>query len=74
MQSKKLSFLEQLVDKAFGFLSSLVIWAFVIVPVMGYDSNMSKNIGVTVVFTVWSIARGYGTRRFFNWLSMKGYL
>ena len=73
-QRKIHSLLEQVVDKAFGFLSSLLIWSFALVPIMGYNSDWHKNIWVTVIFTMWSIIRGYGTRRFFNWLHNKGFL
>jgi len=65
--------MEQVVDKSFGFVSSLFIWAIILVPVMGYESTVAKNIWVTLIFTVWSIIRGYGTRRLFNYLHERGW-
>ena len=73
-QSKKHSLYEQVLDKVVGFITSLMIWSWLIAPAMGYNTTWDKNIWVTVIFTVWSIMRGYGTRRLFNWLHTRGYL
>ena len=66
--------LEQIIDKLFGIASAFLIWAWVILPVTGYESTYGKDTTVVLIFTIWSIIRGYGTRRLFNWLHMKGYL
>tara|TARA_R110002126_G_scaffold78629_1_gene195640 strand:+ start:18266 stop:18475 length:210 start_codon:yes stop_codon:yes gene_type:complete len=64
-QSKKQSFVESLTNTDVGFVISLGS-TFVIFPLVGFDSSFSKNIIVTLFFTVVSILRGYIIRRYFN--------
>ena len=65
MQTKKQSFIEASTNTAVGFVISLAS-TFVIFPLVGFESSPSKNIVVTLFFTVVSIVRGYVIRRFFN--------
>lgn len=65
-QSKKMSFVEQLISTAFGFAISLCI-QFYLMIFMGKEFSHAENVFVISVYTVASIARGYGVRRFFNW-------
>jgi hypothetical protein len=64
-QTKKQSFLESLTNAAIGFTISLAA-TFLIFPLVGFESSLSKNLIVTIFFTAVSIARGYLIRRFFN--------
>ena len=73
MQSKKHSLVETLTNTAIGFIGSLVI-INLILPFLGYQIKPSESLFVVIVFTVWSIARGYGVRRFFNYIHNKNYI
>lgn len=65
MQTKKQSFIEAITNTAIGFIISLAS-TFIIFPLVGFESSPSKNMIVTLFFTVVSILRGYIIRRFFN--------
>lgn len=65
MQTKKQSFTEASVNTFIGFIISYAS-TFIIFPLMGFNSSPSKNIIITLFFTVVSIFRGYVIRRFFN--------
>lgn len=65
MQSKKESLIEACVNTGVGFLTTMALsypiyWWFEI------KINTAQMLGVTAVFTVVSIARGYVVRRWFN--------
>jgi len=65
MQTKKQSFLESLTNVAIGYLISLLS-LFIIFPILGIESSTSKNLIITLYFTLISIARSYILRRYFN--------
>jgi len=65
MQTKKQSFLESLTNVAIGYLISLIS-LFIIFPILGIESSTSKNLIITLYFTLISIARSYILRRYFN--------
>lgn len=67
MQSRRLSLIETLCGVAIGFIVSVAA-STVIYPWFGHAFTLTQNMGITVIFTVLSIVRGYGVRRFFNWL------
>jgi hypothetical protein len=67
MQSKLESFIESNANTFIGFIGSMLIWEFVIKPLWHLQTSFTDNFTITMLFTVWSIARGYGTRRYFNW-------
>ena len=64
-QSKMQSFSEVLWSTAIGYLVSLLS-LFVILPILGIESTMNKNMILTLYFTVVSVIRGYVVRRWFN--------
>ena len=68
-QSRIGSFIESNVNTFVGFVGSLLIWEFVVKPLWQLDTNFLDNLAITLVFTVWSIVRGYAVRRYFNWRS-----
>lgn len=65
MQSRKHSMMEAMANTASGFLVSWIAGLFVY-PLFGADFSMSQITGVTVIFTVISVARNYVWRRLFN--------
>ena len=65
MQTKKQSLIEIIISTAIGFVVSLIS-TFVFFPIVGINSTSSKNVVITIFFTVISIARGYFIRRIFN--------
>lgn len=65
MQTKKQSFIEASINTFIGFVISYAS-TFIIFPLMGFNSSASKNIIITLFFTVVSIFRGYVVRRLFN--------
>lgn len=64
-QSRLSSLAETCISIAIGFVVSLGINA-VVMPAFGHHISMADNIGMTLIFTVASIARGYLVRRAFN--------
>ena len=63
--------LEAWASTAFGFVVSLIVWACVVNPLFSLNTSPLDGLGITMVFTVVSIIRGYYTRRLFNWLHSK---
>lgn len=74
-QSKADSFMEAVTNTGIGFVVSLITWHFV-AAWMQIPMTMSKNLMITGVFTIVSIARGYVLRRMFDgrtvWQAIKG--
>jgi hypothetical protein len=66
MQTKTTSFVESICNVGSGFIISLIVWETVIEPVFDVEKNIIENIGITSIFTVVSITRGYIWRRLFN--------
>lgn len=64
-QSRSKSLLETVTSTAIGFVVSLLLTAAVM-PAFGYPTTWSHDFWITVIFTVASIVRGYGVRRWFN--------
>ena len=65
MQTKRQSFIESLSNVAIGYLVSLIS-LFIIFPILGIESSTSKNLIITLYFTLVSVARSYILRRYFN--------
>ena len=66
-QTRRQSLIETVVGTATGFVFSILL-SIVVYPLFGHSFTLAQNAGITVIFTIASIARGYGVRRFFNWL------
>jgi low affinity Fe/Cu permease len=64
-QTKLVSLIEQLLNVASGFVLSVLVWQMV-GPLFGYEVTIASNLGITSIFTVVSVIRGYIWRRFFN--------
>lgn len=66
MQSRKNSLLEQILNVGSGFFISLILMGAIVAPLYNLETNTSENFGITCIFTIASIVRGYLWRRFFN--------
>jgi hypothetical protein len=64
-QTRKQSAVETVAGVAIGFAVSLLA-SVIVFPMFGHSFTMSQNVGITIIFTVLSIARGYAVRRLFN--------
>lgn len=64
-QSKLGSLIEACINTAIGFLTTLVL-APIVYPLFGHTFTLAQNLGITGIFTVVSILRGYAVRRWFN--------
>lgn len=71
MQSRKGSLTESVANTAVGFVLSVVVWELVVKPVWDIHTTFVQNVQITLLFTVISIVRGYGVRRFFNHVNKK---
>ena len=74
MQSKLQSFLEANLNTAVGFVLSISTWHWVvplIMPQLAPHAGWGESIGITVLFTIVSLARNYGMRRAFNYWSTR---
>ena len=65
-QTKKHSFIETCCNVGSGFIVAMLVWEFLIEPLYGIDKDFTENFGITCIYTVISIARGYLWRRIFN--------
>ncbi len=52
-------------NTALGFVISLAL-SMVVYPLFGHSFTLAQNVGITIIFTVASIARTYAVRRWFN--------
>lgn len=66
-QSRAHSMAETLASIAVGFVVWMALQALVL-PAMGHHITLAENFWITCIFTVASVLRGYGMRRFFNHL------
>ena len=64
-QTKIGSLIEAVINTAVGFFISLAMSA-IVYPMFGHTFTLAQNVGITVIFTVASIARGYVVRRYFQ--------
>jgi len=62
--------IETLTSVGVGFVISFFIY-WLILPAMGYPVSGGQAFGITAVFTVVSVIRGYVMRRVFEWLRHK---
>ena len=68
MQTKLQSLLESCLNIGSGFVISLIVWSYLVVPVWGLQVDMVDNLNITALFTVVSVVRSYLWRRFFNFV------
>jgi hypothetical protein len=63
-QTRLTSLIEVVLNTAIGFFVSMAIWPYV-GSLYDIDYTVGRHVGITVIFTITSIARGYIVRRFF---------
>lgn len=66
MQTKLQSLIESIFNILIGY-SVAVFSQCIIFPWFGIHVPLSDNLQIGLLFTVISLARSYGLRRFFNW-------
>ncbi len=64
-QSKLESAIETTLNVGSGFIIAMIIWFAIIQPVWDIEVTFMDNVGITAIFTIVSVARGYLWRRFF---------
>lgn len=65
-QSRIASLMEATANVAFGYCVSVAAGQF-IYPLFDSSITLTENMGITLMFTLLSLARTYITRRLFNW-------
>lgn len=65
-QTRIESLIEQVLNVGSGFIISLLVWVFIVIPVWNLDLRMTENLTITALYTVISVLRGYIWRRLFN--------
>jgi hypothetical protein len=73
VQKRRHSALETVVSTLIGLSVAFTANATVL-PLFGYVPTVGENLQITAIFTVISLIRGYGVRRLFNYLHVKGVL
>ena len=64
-QSKVESMIEAFFNIGSGFILSVIVWQ-ILAHYLGIPMPLAKNLFITSIFTVVSLARSYLWRRFFN--------
>ena len=71
-QSRRWSLIETTTNTVVGFAGSYLLMAYAVPAIWpNIQPSQGQSFAVVVLFTVWSLIRGYGLRRFFNWLHIK---
>jgi hypothetical protein len=66
-QTKFQSFVEASLNTMSGFLISFAAWMYVVGPLFNVPHSARESFGITMFFTLLSIARSYAWRRAANW-------
>jgi hypothetical protein len=66
-QSRKMSFVEAIINVAIGY-GVAISTQILVFPLFGIYIPLSDNLLIGAIFTVVSIARTYCVRRLFNWI------
>ena len=65
MQSKKESLIETLTNVGIGWFISFIA-NMLVLPLFGYNINLTDGLLISIIFTIISIVRSYVVRRWFN--------
>lgn len=65
MQNKSQSLIETLTNVSIGYIISFIA-NITVLPMFGYDINLTDGFWISMIFTVISVIRGYIVRRWFN--------
>lgn len=72
-QATRHSLVETVISTAIGYLINIVAQLLVL-PIFGIHISVRDDFLMGMIFTVISIVRGFGVRRLFNYLHVKGIL
>ena len=64
-QTHTMSIIETVTSTFVGFVVSVVL-TFYALPFWGFEPSWNDSFGITIVFTIASVLRGYFIRRAFN--------
>ena len=65
MQNKAQSLIETLTNVSIGYVISFIA-NMTVLPMFGYDINITDGFWISMIFTIISVIRGYVVRRWFN--------
>ena len=65
MQSKRESMIESLTNVSIGWFISFIA-NMLVLPLFGYNINLTDGLLISIIFTAISVIRGYVVRRWFN--------
>ena len=65
MQSKRDSLIETLTNVGIGWFISFIA-NMLVLPLFGYNINLTDGVLISIIFTAISVIRGYVVRRWFN--------
>ena len=65
MQSKMDSLIETPTNVGIGWFISFIA-NMLVLPLFGYNINLTDGVLISIIFTIISIIRGYVVRRWFN--------
>ena len=65
MQTKRQSLIETLTNVGIGWFISFIA-NMLVLPLFGYNINLTDGVLISIIFTIISIVRGYVVRRWFN--------
>ena len=65
MQSKRESMVETLTNVSIGWFISFIA-NMLVLPLFGYNINLTDGLLISIIFTIISIVRSYVVRRWFN--------
>jgi hypothetical protein len=69
-QTKWESFVEQLFNIGSGFIFSLLVWVYIVNPLISSGVlTIDDSLQITAIFTVFSVVRSFLWRRVFNHIS-----
>lgn len=65
MQTKRQSLIETLTSVFVGWFISFIT-NMLVLPLFGYNINLTDGVLISIIFTAISVIRGYVVRRWFN--------
>ena len=64
-QSRRSSLAESVTNIAVGYAVNFIA-NLLVLPLFGFDVTVTQNLGLGAIYTVVSLVRSYGLRRWFN--------
>jgi len=67
VQTRKKSLQEVIVNVGTGFVISYLLWLYLVPVLFDIETRPTQGLGITFLYTIASIARGYIVRRCYNY-------